>query len=120
MQRLLNGRSADHIVEILRGPRDMHVAVLKNDHGDVYFEAEWPYDLPQGWNERTIIAADRDSSGAVFALTPTTSGLMTVDPLPLEPGTGPSLATATEAEAPTRSIRRSSAAYSPRPKHLSP
>lgn len=90
VQRLLNGWSAGHIVEILRGPRDMHVAVLKNDHGDVYFEAEWPYDLPQGWNERTIIAADRDSSGAVFALTPTTSGLMTVDPLPLEPRTGPS------------------------------
>jgi hypothetical protein len=90
VQRLLNGWSADHIVEILRGPRDMHVAVLKNDHGDVYFEAEWPYDLPQGWDERTIIAADRDSSGAVFALTPTSTGQMTVDPLPLEPGTGPS------------------------------
>ena len=90
MQRLLNGWSADHITEILRGPGDMHVAVLKNDHGDVYFKAEWPYDLPQGWNERTIIAADRDSSGAVFALTPTSSGQMTVDPLPLEPRTGPS------------------------------
>jgi hypothetical protein len=81
VQRLLN-------VEILRGPRDMHVVVLKNDNGDVYFEAEWPYDLQQGWNERTIIAADRDSSGAVFALT--SSGQMTVDPLPLEPATGPS------------------------------
>jgi hypothetical protein len=90
VQRLLNGWSADHIVEILRGPRDMYVVVLKNDHGDVYFEAEWPYDLPQGWNERTIIAADRDSSGAVFALTPTFSGQMTADPLPLEPRTGPS------------------------------
>lgn len=48
------------------------------------------YDLPQGWNDRTIIAADHDSSGAVFALTPTASGQMTVDPLPLEPRTGPS------------------------------
>jgi hypothetical protein len=64
--------------------------VLDNGHGERYFQAEWPYDLPQRWTERTIIAADRDSSGAVFALTPTANGDMTVDPLPLEPGTGPS------------------------------
>lgn len=64
--------------------------MLKNEHGDVYFHAEWPYDLPQGWNDRTIIAADRDSSGAVFALTPTSGGQMKADPLPLEPRTGPS------------------------------
>lgn len=80
----------ENLQEVLHGPGDMHVAVLKNEHGDIYFQAEWPYDLPHGWNERTIIAADHDSSGAVFALTPTTAGQMKVDPLPLEPGTGPS------------------------------
>ena len=63
---------------------------ITNEYGDIYFHAEWPYDLPQAWNERTIIAADHDSAGAVFALTPTTAGQMRVDPLPLEPGTGPS------------------------------
>src|SRR5579863_7597467 len=31
----------------------------EGDGGDIYFHAEWPYDLPQAWNERTIIAADR-------------------------------------------------------------
>ena len=90
VRRLLDGWTTDNIQEVLRGPGDMHVAVLKNDHGAVYFHAEWPYDLPQGWNERTIIAADHNSSGAVFALTPTAGGQMTVAPLPLEPGTGPS------------------------------
>jgi hypothetical protein len=90
VRRLLDGWSADDVVELLRGPHDMYVAILKNAHGDIYFQAEWPYDLPQGWNDRTIIAADHDSSGAVFALTPTAGGQMTVDPLPLEPRTGPS------------------------------
>jgi len=51
-----DGWSADHVVELLRGPHDMYVAVLENDHGDVYFQAEWLYDLPQGWNEHNIIA----------------------------------------------------------------
>ena len=94
VRRLMRGwdpEDAESIVEVLRGHGDMHVVVLKNQHSDLYFHAEWPYDLPQGWNDRTIIAADHDSAGAVFALTPTTSGHMTVDPVPLEPGTGPSL-----------------------------
>ena len=52
----------ENLLEVLRGPGDMHVAVLKNEHGDIYFHAEWPYDLPQAWNERTIIAADHDSA----------------------------------------------------------
>jgi hypothetical protein len=90
VEQLLNGWSADDVVEILRDSHDMYVAVLKNEQGETYFQAEWPYDLPQGWNERTIIAADHDTSGAVFALTPTASGQMAVDPLPLEPRTGPS------------------------------
>jgi hypothetical protein len=90
LRRLLNGWRRDGILEVLRGPGDMHVVVLKNEHDHLYFHAEWPYDLMHGWNERTIIAADRDSSGAVFALTPMSSGHMKVDPLPLEPGTGPS------------------------------
>jgi hypothetical protein len=94
VRRLMRGwdpEDAESIVEVLRGHGDMHVVVLKNQHSDLYFHAEWPYDLPQGWNDRTIIAADHDSAGAVFALTPTTSGHMTVDPVPLETGTGPSL-----------------------------
>ena len=90
VRRLLRSWDPENILEVLRGPGDIHVAVLKNEHGDLYFEAEWPYDLPQGWNERTIIAADRESSGAVFALTPTPAGQMTVDPLPLESRKGPS------------------------------
>lgn len=90
VQRLLDGFSPDNIVEVLRGAGDMYVAVLDTGHGDTLFRAEWPYDLPHGWTDRTIIAADPDSSGAVFALTPTASGQMTVDPLPLEPGTGAS------------------------------
>jgi hypothetical protein len=90
VQRLLGSWSPDNIVEVLRGAGDMYVVVLDNGHGERLFRAEWPYDPPQRWTERTIIAADRDSSGAVFALTPTASGRMTVDPLPLEPGTGPS------------------------------
>jgi hypothetical protein len=91
VRRLLATWNPESILEVLHGPGDMHVVVLKNEHGDIYFHAEWPYDLPQGWSERTIIAADHDSSGAVFALTPTTTtGQMKVDPLPLEPGTGPS------------------------------
>ena len=90
LRRLLATWDRENLLEVLRGPGDMHVAVLKNEHGDIYFHAEWPYDLPQAWNERTIIAADHDSAGAVFALTPTTAGQMRVDPLPLEPGTGPS------------------------------
>lgn len=90
VRRLLATWNPENLLEVLRGPGDMHIAVLKNEQGDIYFHAEWPYDLPQGWNERTIIAADYDSSGAVFALTPTSAGQMKVDPLPLEPGTGPS------------------------------
>ena len=90
VRRLLRTWDRENLLEVLCGPGDMHVAVLKNDHGDIYFHAEWPYDLSQAWNERTIIAADRDSAGTVFALTPTTAGHMKVDPLPLEPGTGPS------------------------------
>jgi hypothetical protein len=90
VRRLLSTWDPDNLLEVLRGPGDMHVVVLKNEHGDLYFQAEWPYDLPQGWSERTIIAADHDSSGAVFALTPTPTGRMKVDPLPLEPRTGPS------------------------------
>jgi hypothetical protein len=90
VRRLLRTWDRENLLEVLRGPGDMHVAVLKNEHGDIYFHAEWPYDLPQAWNERTIIAADHDSAGAVFALTPTSTGQMRVDPLPLEPGTGPS------------------------------
>jgi hypothetical protein len=90
VRRLLGTWDRENLLEVLRDPGGMHVAVLKNDNGDLYFHAEWPYDPPQGWNERTIIAADRDSAGAVFALTPTAAGHMKVDPLPLEPGTGPS------------------------------
>jgi hypothetical protein len=120
VQRLLATWDPEDLQEVLRGPGDTHVAVLKNEHGDIYFQAGWPYDLPHGWNERTIIAADHDSSGAVFALTPTTVGQMKVDPLPLEPGTGPNSATDTEAAARTPSTRRSSAAPSARPKRPSP
>jgi hypothetical protein len=89
VRRLLSTWDPSSIVEVLRGPRDQHVLVVKNELGTMYFEAEWPYALPGGWNERTIIAADPDSMGAVFALTPAPSGDMNVDPLPLEPGTGP-------------------------------
>ena len=89
VRRLLRTWDRENLLEVLRGPGDMHVAVLKNEHGDIYFHTEWPYDLPQAWNKRTIIAADHDSAGAVFALTPTAAGQMRVDPLPLEPGTGP-------------------------------
>jgi hypothetical protein len=94
VRRLMRGWDPDDteiLVEVLRGARDLHAVVLKSPHGDLFFQAEWPYDLPQGWNNQTIVAADRDSAGAVFALTPTASGHMTVDPVPLEPGTGPSL-----------------------------
>lgn len=90
VRRLLGTWDRENLLEVLRGPGDMHVAILKNEHGDLYFHAEWPYDLPRAWNERTIIAADRESAGAVFALTPTATGQMTADPVPLEPGTGPS------------------------------
>lgn len=91
VRRLLQGTwDRENVVEVLQGPGDRHVAVVKNEHGHVYFEAEWPYALPHGWNDQTIIAADPESTGAVFALTPTASGHMTVDPLPLEPQTGPS------------------------------
>jgi hypothetical protein len=62
------------------------------ENGDLCFHAEWPHDLPQGWNEWTIIAADYDSCRAVFALSPTASGHIKADPVPLEPGTGPSFA----------------------------
>lgn len=67
VRRLLRTWDHENLLEVLRGPGDMHVVILKNDHGDIYFHAEWPYDLPQAWNERTIIAADHDSAGAVFA-----------------------------------------------------
>jgi hypothetical protein len=90
VRRLVSGWEASQIIEVLRGHGDMHVAVLENGHGGRYFHAEWPYDLPHGWNDRTIIAAD--PGGAIFALTPTGSGDMNVDPVPLDPGTGPSLA----------------------------
>jgi hypothetical protein len=90
VRRLIEMSDRENLLEVLRGPGDIHVAVFKKEDGELHFYAEWPYDLPQGWNERTIIAADHDSSGAVFALTPTTAGQMKVDPLPLEPGTGPS------------------------------
>lgn len=74
VRRLLRTLDREDLLEVLRGPDSMHVAVLKNDNGDLYFNAEWPHDPLQGWNERTIIAADRDSAGAVFALTPTAAG----------------------------------------------
>lgn len=90
VRRLIEMADRENLLEVLRGADDIHVAVFKNENGELYFYAEWPYDLAQGWNERTIIAADHDSSGAVFALTPTAAGQMKVDPLPLEPRTGPS------------------------------
>jgi hypothetical protein len=93
VRRLLQTWAPDDLTELLRDPCGRYVAVLRGDRGKLWFSAEWPYELPDGWNERTIIAADHDSSGAVFALTPTPSGHMDVSPVPLlEPGSGPSFA----------------------------
>ncbi len=92
VRRLLRTWAPDDLAELLRDPCGRFVAVLRGDRDELWFHAEWPYELPSGWNERTIIAADHDSSGAVFALTPTPSGHMDVSPVPLEPGSGPSFA----------------------------
>lgn len=91
VRRLLGTWAPDDLTELLHDPCRRYIAIFHNDRGELWFHAEWPYELPDGWNEQTIIAADPgDSCGAVFALTPTASGHMDVSPVPLEPGSGPS------------------------------
>ena len=90
--RLLGpGWREDDIEQVLRDPAGRFVVLTKSQSrsNGLDFSAEWPYRLPTGWNEKTIIAADPDR-GAVFALTPTDDGCLDVDPVPFERGTGPS------------------------------
>jgi hypothetical protein len=92
VQRLLGpGREETDVEQLLRDPAGRYIAVVKSQgrSNGLDFIAEWPYRLPTGWNEETIIAAD-PHQGAVFALTPTDDGRLDVDPVPFERGTGPS------------------------------
>jgi hypothetical protein len=91
VRRLLrHGWSMEQVSELLADRHGRYVIVVNTSSGGPYFEAEWPYALPAGWTDKTIIAADPVSSGAVFALTPGEDGGLRVDPVPLDPGTGPS------------------------------
>ncbi|GAA2911289.1 hypothetical protein [Actinoplanes cyaneus] len=66
------------------------VARERPAYGDdsIELNAEWPTALPQGWTERTVIAADPHRPALVVALTPTSDGDLHVDPLP-NPGGEP-------------------------------
>jgi len=57
--------------------------------GSPLLNVEWPTNLPHGWNDHTVIAADDQSDGAVFALTPLPDGQLRADPLP-NPAADPS------------------------------
>jgi hypothetical protein len=92
VRRLLGqGWEEAEVEQVLHDPAGRYVAVIKSQSrsDQPVFSAEWPYRLPIGWNERTIIAAD-PGKNAVFALTPTDDGQMRVEPVPFERGTGPS------------------------------
>ena len=95
VQRLVQTRGEDRIRAAFTDKHGRYVLLVAplRDQGPPEFLAEWPTAVPAGWNQDTVIAAD-DSNGAtgVFALTPNPDGSITVDPVPLDPGSGPSFA----------------------------
>ncbi len=60
----------------------------KSWDGHSLLDVEWPTNLPDGWTDHTVIAADAESTGGVFALTPMPNGQLRADPLP-NPGSDP-------------------------------
>ncbi|TMR03404.1 hypothetical protein ETD83_10890 [Actinomadura soli] len=89
--RLLNGRPADQVRELLVDYAGRLVCLFDGGpRADVpYWHAEWPVGWPTEWNASTVIAADPDNdeeSGGqpVLALTTTADGVR-AEPVPLLP-----------------------------------
>ncbi|MEU4575999.1 hypothetical protein [Nonomuraea sp. NPDC023979] len=90
-KRLADHGDLDHLVGLWRDTAGRYVAVFDTDlvGNPPSFIAEWPYAPPAGWTEQTVIAAD-ENTGAVLAITPQESGEQRIEPVPFDPGTGPS------------------------------
>ena len=83
-------RNRDQLTGLWRDHAGRLVAELteKSWDGHPLLDVEWPAGLPDGWTDHTVIAADAESTGGVFALTPMPDGRLRADPLP-NPGDDP-------------------------------
>lgn len=92
--RNLLDRAAERLTALYRDRDGRLVAAFAPAHGQEHasYVIEWSTDLPAGWTDATVIAADPSPSGAlVVALTPTPDGQLRTDLLPNpgdEPGYG--------------------------------
>jgi hypothetical protein len=48
VRRLLQTWAPDDLTGLLADPRGRYVAVLRGDRDELWFQAEWPHELPDG------------------------------------------------------------------------